>query len=41
MLELYLQAKNFIYDVGDFFNEQHVKKYLNKNILFYMPARLA
>lgn len=28
MLELYLQAKNFIYDVSDFFNEQHVKNHL-------------
>lgn len=30
MLELYLQAKNFIYHVKDFFNEQHVKKYLEE-----------
>lgn len=32
MLKLYLQAKNFIYDVGDFFNEQHVIEYLIKYI---------
>lgn len=28
MFKLYLQAKNFIYDVSDFFNEQHFKKHL-------------